>query len=451
MKREHWKSRFGFMWAAIGSAIGLGSIWRFPYIVGENGGALFIMLFAVCLLVVGIPTLLAEIIIGRKSHLSPQGAFQELGKGPRWGRLGGLTVFTGFIISSFYSVIAGWTLGYLVESIFMGFSTIQTDQAAASHFAHLTQNSFWAIGCHAAFMALSALILYFGIQKGIESWNKVLMPLLMILLIGLVIHGLFLPNAKQAIHFLLKPDLSEMTPQVVIMALGQAFFGLSLGQGTMVTYGSYLTRKENILKVCLPIASSVIIVSLLAGIAIYTTVFSQNIQVDSGPNLMFQVLPLVFSKMAFGRFFGMLFFLLIFLAGLTSQISAMEPTIAYLMENRKFKRHIAVLTCATLAFLVGIPSALSFGLMKNTQLFGMNFFDFVSFISINILVPLGGLFAVVLLGWKVSKKETVEHLLIGADGMLLKRSFLKKMFIFNIRYITPLLLVIILLNLLGLI
>jgi NSS family neurotransmitter:Na+ symporter len=242
-----------------------------------------------------------------------------------------------------------------------------------------------------------------------------------------------------------------MTPKVVIMALGQAFFGLSLGQGTMVTYGSYLTRKENILKICLPIASSVIIVSILAGIAIYTTVFAQNIPIDSGPNLMFKVLPLVFSKMAFGRFFGFLFFLLIFLAGLTSQISAMEPTIAYFMEKRKYDRKKAVILCATFAFLLGIPSALSFGLMKDVQIFDMNFFEWISYASINILVPVGGFLSVILLGYKVSKKETIDHLDIGADGFLKESSFLKKAFIFNIRYVTPVLIFVILLNLLGII
>lgn len=449
MKREHWKTRFGFMWAAIGSAIGLGSIWRFPYVVGENGGALFIVLFAGCLLLVGIPTLLAEVVIGRKTHLSPEGAFTQLGRNAFWGKLGGLTVLTGFIISSFYSVIAGWTLGYLIESIFQGFASVTSNELATSKFLELTQNSYWTIGYHLLFMSLAGSILYYGIQKGIESWNKILMPLLMTLLLCLVIHGLFLPNAKQAVTFLLKPDFSEMTPKVVIMALGQAFFGLSLGQGTMVTYGSYLTRKENVLKICLPIASSVIVVSILAGVAIYTTVFSQNMQIDSGPNLMFNVLPLVFSKMAFGRFFGFAFFLLIFLAGLTSQISAMEPTIAYLMEKRKLQRHQAVVICSIGAALLGIPSALSFGLLKDFSFFNMNFFEWISYLSINILVPMGGLLAVILLGYRVSAKDTIQHLDVGADGLLKRSVRLKKLYIFSLRYITPALILLVLLNLLG--
>lgn len=449
MKREHWKSRLGFMWAAIGSAIGLGSIWRFPYVLGQSGGAIFILIFVACLLLVGIPTLLTEIVIGRKTHLSPYGAFESLGKKPSYGVLGQMTVITGFIISSFYSVIAGWTLGYLCESILFGFASMSDSQMAKTHFVSLTQNPFWTVGFHGFFMALSAYILYSGIQKGIESWNKILMPLLLGLLLLLTIHGLFLPNADQAIAFLLKPDFHEVTPQVVIMALGQAFFGLSLGQGTMVTYGSYLTRKENVLKICLPIASSVIIISILAGIAIYTTVFAYNLPLDSGPNLMFQVLPLVFSKMAFGRVLGIFFFLLIFMAGLTSQISAMEPSIAYLMERRKYSRHLAVVMVAIGAFLLGIPSALAFGLLKDFTLFQMNFFDLISFISINILVPLGGLAAVLLLGYKVSKNSFFSHLDLGADGFFEKKPFLKKGLFFSIRYVVPVLLFIILLNLLG--
>ncbi len=443
MKREQWKSRFGFMWAAIGSAIGLGSIWRFPYIVGQSGGALFILLFCACLLLVGIPTLLTEIVIGRKSHLSPTGAFYALGKTPFYRRLGGVTVLTGFLISSFYSVIVGWTLGYLVEAILFGFSG--PTGLAARAFQQIVQNPFWTVGYHAVFMGISSLILYSGIQKGIESWNRILMPMLMALLVFLAVRGLFLPRAQEAVQFLLEPSWSELSPQVFIMALGQAFFGLSLGQGTMVTYGSYLTRKENILKICLPIASSVIIVSLLAGIAIYTTVFSQGLAIDFGPNLMFQTLPLSFSTMPFGRILGILFFLLIFLAGLTSQISAMEPTIAYLMENRRYARHQAVLLCAVGAFVLGIPSALSFGIHAS------KFFDWISYLSINILVPLGGLFAVWLLGWKVRQQEVLDHLDLGADGYLKHHSTLKRWFLFNIRYITPILLVLILLNLLGVI
>lgn len=217
----------------------------------------------------------------------------------------------------------------------------------------------------------------------------------------------------------------------------------------MVTYGSYLTRKENVLKICLPIASSVIIISVLAGIAIYTTVFAYNLPLDSGPNLMFQVLPLVFGKMAFGRVLGVFFFLLIFMAGLTSQISAMEPSIAYLMEKKRLKRHQAVIAVAIGAFLLGIPSALAFGLFKDFTLFNMNFFDLISFVSINILVPLGGLAAVLLLGYKVSRQDFFNHLDLGADGFFTKHLKLKKGLFFSIRYIVPFLLFIILLNLLG--
>ena len=446
MKREHWKSRFGFMWAAIGSAIGLGSIWRFPYVVGENGGALFICIFVFCLVIVGLPTLLSEIIIGRMTHLNPKGAFKAITNSSFWSKLGGITVLTGFIISSFYSVIAGWTLGYLFESVFFGFKSIVSSESALQHFNYLTGNSFWSLSFHAIFMFLSGLVLYFGIQKGIESWNKFFMPLLMVVLFVLVIHGLMLPNSSKAIKFLLMPNWDSFNSKTILVALGQAFFGLSLGQGTMITYGSYLTRKENILNICIPIVTSVVFVSLLAGIAIYTTVFSQNMPLDSGPNLMFQVLPLVFSKMIFGKWLGVLFFLLIFIAGWTSQISAMEPTIAYLIENKRFTRNKSVIICSFCSFLLGVPSALSFGLLKSFTISDKNFFEIISYISINILVPLGGLAAVLLIGYKITKKEVYEHIDLGATGVLKKSTFIKKAFIYLIKYIVPIVITCILIN-----
>ncbi|MBI3211834.1 MAG: sodium-dependent transporter, partial [Simkania negevensis] len=281
-KREQWKSRLGFIWAAIGSAVGLGSIWRFPYVVGENGGAVFVLLYLVCLLLIGLPVLISEIIIGRKTQLNPSGAFAQLGRGALWRNIGKTTIFTGFLVSCFYAVIAGWTLGYLVESLFGRILSFQSSKETLHFFSQFT-SSFWtAVGSLFGFLFLCFLVLYTGVQRGIERWNKVFIPLLLIMLVILAAKGLMMEGGAQGALFLFKPDFKELTPTAVLVALGQAFFSLSLGQGTMVTYGSYLTTKENLPSAWFPVAFFGIAISLLAGIAIFSIVFSFGLLPSSG-------------------------------------------------------------------------------------------------------------------------------------------------------------------------
>lgn len=450
-KREHWKSRVGFIWAATGSAVGLGSIWRFPYVMGQNGGAAFVLLFFLFLFFISLPVLISEIIIGRKTELNPTGAFKTLGKGRFWQGAGGMTVITGFIVSSFYSVICGWTLGYLVEAIMGNLTHFTEASESAAYFSMLSASPSWSLGCHFAFMTLSAVILYVGVQKGIEAGNKVMMPLLFFILIVLVIKGLTLPDAWKGVSFVFSPDWSSIKPTTVVMALGQAFFGLSLGQGTMVTYGSYLNRKVNIPNTCIPIALSVTIVSLLSGIAIFTVVFAVGGEPTSGTNLMFQTLPMVFSRITGGYPLAILFFLLILLAAFTSQISAMEPSISYFMDSWGWKRHHAVIVTAVGAFFLGIPSALAFGVMKGVTFWGMNFFDAISFVTIDILIPLGGLAAVLLIGWRWGLKPAFEHLKEGAGSLFQKFSFVPAYLKFSVKFLAPVIIVFILLNALGII
>ena len=451
MKRELWKSHIGFMWAAIGSAVGLGSIWRFPYIVGQNGGAAFALLFTFFLIFVSLPVLIAEIVIGRKTHLNPAGAFRALGKGKIWGGIGFMTIATGFIVSSFYSVICGWTLGYLGDAIMGGLTHFQTIGESQNYFTSHVSLGSWAIGTHFLFMFLATMILFVGVQKGIEASNSVFMPMLFIILLILVGKGLTMAGASGGLKFLFNPDFKSLTPAAVVMALGQALFGLSIGQGTMVTYGSYLSKTENIPKTAFPIAMSVIIVSLLAGMAIFTVVFSVGGSAEGGTNLMFQTLPMIFSQITGGYFLSILFFLLIFLAGLTSQISAMEPVISYFMDEKKWSRHKATLCAGSGAFLLGVPSALSFGVWKRHTIFGMNFFDAISYISINILIPFGGLAAVILLAWKWGLEPAFAHLKEGTGKFYQKHSSIDNYLKFNIKYISPVIIIIILLNLIGVI
>ena len=451
MKRELWKSHIGFMWAAIGSAVGLGSIWRFPYIVGQNGGAAFILLFVIFLVFVSLPVLIAEILIGRKTHLNPCGAYRALGKGKGWGSLGLMTIATGFIVSSFYSVICGWTLGYLADALLGGITHFKTISESQGYFLEHVGSPFWAVGTHFGFMFLATLILFVGVQKGIEGSNRIFMPMLFIILTALVVKGLTMNGAAQGLNFLFNPDWKSLTPAAIIMALGQALFGLSIGQGTMVTYGSYLPKSENIPKTAFPIAMSVIIVSLLAGMAIFTVVFSVGAAPEGGTTLMFQTLPMIFSQMTGGYFLAILFFLLIFIAGLTSQISAMEPLISYFIDEKKWSRHKATIFSGAGAFLLGVPSALSFGIWKGHTFFGLNFFDAISYVSINILIPIGGLSAVILVGWKWGLIDAFAHLKEGTGKFYQKHTVISKYLRFNIKYISPVIIVIILLNFLGII
>lgn len=449
MKRALWKSRIGFISAAVGSAVGLGNIWRFPYVVGEGGGAAFVLVYVMCLFLVGLPVLLSEITIGRKTKLSPEAAFEKLGRSRGWKLSGRVTIFTGLIVAAFYSVVSGWTLGYLVEALMGRLTHFETANQAQSYFQQLTSSSWWSTGFHLAFMVASAGILYAGVQRGIEAWNKFLMPLLFIVLLALVVKGLTMSGSERGLKFLFQPDWSAIGPKMILMALGQAFFALSLGQGTMVTYGSYVSDQENIPSTCLPIATFGLFISLLAGIAIFSIVFSVGLSPDAGPSLMYETLPLVFSQVKGGYILGVAFFLLVLVAAITSQISAMEPMIAYLSDRFKLPRHRAVRITALSAFLLGLPCALAFGAWSHVKLWGMNLFELISATAVNILIPLGGLAAVLLLGWRWGLKPAFQHISSGAEDFTKRYVYLISYLRFAIKYTAPFAIIIIIANSIG--
>ena len=443
MKREQWKSRLGFIWAAVGSAIGLGSIWRFPYVVGDNGGATFIFLYLICLVLVGFPVLISEIMIGRKTQTSPLGAFFLLGRNKTWKKIGKMTIITGFLVSSFYGVISALTLGYFFEAIFGKLTHFSDISQTASHFMQVSSNAFWVIAFQFLFMVLCVLILFTGVRKGIEAGNKIMMPLLLLVLIALAIKGITMEGSERGITFLFKPNWSLITPTAIVMALGQAFFSLSLGQGTMITYGSYVPEKENLPSTCLPITIFGILVSLLSGLAIFTIVFAVGMKAASGESLMFQTLPIILSKIPGGYFLAVLFFLLLVLAALTSQISALEPMIAYLVDEKKWGRHKSVLVTVASSFVIGIPSALSLGVLKTMTVFGMPFFQFMIFLCLNILIPLGGLASVILVAWRWGIKNALKELKIGTGDLFTRYPILKTYFHVSIKYIAPIIIVLI--------
>ena len=445
-KREHWKSKLGFMWAAIGSAVGLGSIWRFPYIVGQNGGAIFVLLFCVFLIFVSLPIMLSEIVVGRKTQANPSDAFKKLGKGDGWKALGTMQVITGFLVSVFYSVICGWTLGYLIETISGNITHFKTALEAKAFWESCFQSVTWALGCQIGFIFIAASVLFAGVQKGIEATNKILMPMLFFMLLFLAYIGLSMPGSEKGLLFLFKPDWSMLNGKVALLALGQACFGLSVGQGTIITYGSYLKNKDNLFKISIPVTIAVVVVSLLAGIAIFTSVLSMGGDVSSGSELIFQSLPLIFSQLQFGGFISFLFFLLILFAGLTSQISAMEPLIAYLTDHKTFSRHKAVLVCSIGVLVLGIPAGLSFGVLSSYTIFSKTIFDALSFLCVNILIPLGALSVVILVGWKNPFVDFINHLEKGMSFKVSKSKGMRFIFAAAIKYIAPVVIFLILLN-----
>lgn len=406
MRRERWASRLGFITAAAGSAIGLANIWRFPYLVGQNGGAAFILVYLAFLALLGYPLLVAEVSIGRKGGKSPPGSLGSIaGNRNFWRRSGTLTILTGLLISSFYAVVAGWVIGYLACSLIGDIHMLSAASSAGAYFKRAISNPLWSVSYQLIFIALSTWVLLGGVRKGIEWVSRTLIPLLFLLLILFIIDGLWHDPTAHHLKFILTPDFSSLTAQGVLIALGQAFFTLSLGQGTMITYGSYLDKKSNIVSSCAMIVLFDTLAALLAAFAVFSIVGLSQASAASGPGLIFTVLPVAFSTLKGGYFLCVLFFLLIAIAALTSQISAMEPLICRLQE-KGLSRAQAVLICALLTFALGLPSSLSFT-------YGWGFYNWITFFSLNILIPIGGLIAAVFVGWVWKTYPALQEVNLG--------------------------------------
>ncbi|MFH0765060.1 MAG: sodium-dependent transporter [Calditrichota bacterium] len=392
--REHWGSRLGFVLAAAGSAIGLGNIWKFPFITGKYGGAAFVMFYLVSILFIGAPVMLIEFAIGRKTQRNPVGAFRSLAPDKPYFLIGALGVIAGFIILSYYSVVAGWTLAYIYKAVAGGFAHFTSQEIAAESFKMYAANPIWPILTHAVFMFLCVIIVIKGVKSGIERWSVILMPTLFIIIILLVIRGVTLEGAEKGLAFLFQPDFSKLNGEAMLVAMGHAFFTLSLGMGAMLTYGSYLGENENLLKSALWIVVMDTAVALLAGVAIFTAVFAMGFEPGAGPGLVFHVLPAIFAMMPAGYIVGILFFMLLAIAALTSGISLLEVVTAYFVDEKGMTRAKATVLFGVIIFLLGIPSALSFGLMENVKLFNFTWFDFFDYLSFKYLLPLGGLLMV---------------------------------------------------------
>lgn len=438
--RGQWASNIGFILAAAGSAVGLGNIWKFPYLAGVNGGGAFVVIYLAMVVIIGFVIMLGEMAIGRNTHLSAVGAYKKLSE--KWAFIGFIGVIVGFCILSFYSVIGGWVLNYIYKYLTGGIVGAE----AGTYFSGFISGTTGPIVWHLLFMILTCVIVLKGIAGGIEKASKFMMPALFILLIVVALRSVTLDGAMEGIEFFLKPDFSKVTIETVMAALGQAFFSLSLGMGAIITYGSYLGKTENLEKNAIIIPAIDTAVAILAGFAVLPAVFAFGFEPGVGPSLMFITLPSVFDSMPFGQFFGILFFILILFAALTSAIALLEVVVSFIIDNFKIGRKRATIIISIIIFIIGIPCSLANGpVMGDFLIFGYNFFDFMSFLAESVLMPLGGLLMCIFIGYVWGVDNISNE--ISCNGKYRFRS--KPFFIIMIKYVAPALIFIIWLNAIG--
>ena len=418
-KREQFTGRLAVVLAMAGSAIGLGNIWRFPYLVGQNGGAAFILVYIVACALLAIPVFLSECVIGRRSGSSTFGAMRKLAPGSNYRWAGLVTVITPVLLLSFYSVVGGWSVDYLLKAC-----TLRFTQDSAGVFEELLSSTWEPIFMHTAFMVGTAIVILLGVKKGIERFTKVTMPLLFILIIIIVVFGLTLPGAGKGVEYLVKPDFTKITPSVITSAMGQAFFSMSLGVGTILTYASYVSKEENLMVSAGGTAVFDLLFAVLAGFAVMPAVFAAGIQPGQGPGLLFDTLPYIFSQMTpwVGAVISILFFLSVLVAALTSSISLLEVGVAYLVEEKGVSRTKATIGLGALVWAIGVACSLSGGV-----------FDFLDHLCSDWLMPFGGLLFAMFVGWKMSKADVRDELTNGGT----RNRILFNVVYFLIRYIAP--------------
>jgi len=413
-----WSSRWMFILAATGSAVGLGNIWRFPYITGENGGGAFVLVYLLCVLMVGLPIMIAEIMVGRRGRRSPINTMAALaedeGLSQRWRYLGWMGVVAGFVILSFYSVVAGWSLAYVVY-VATGLFEGATSASAQETFGALTGSASRMVLWHTLFMVMTIAVVARGVRGGLEQAVKYLMPALFAMLLLMVCYALLAGDPGAAFVYLFEPDFTRITRESVLVALGQAFFSLSLGMGSIMIYGSYLPNGTSIMQTAGIIAGADTVVALLAGLAIFPIVFGYGLEPGQGPGLVFVSLTIAFGQMPGGQVFGVLFFVLLSVAAWTSAISLLEPVAAWLVESLGWSRVKSCMVGGIGAWVLGFGSVLSFNHWSEFTPGGRNFFDWSEFLSTSVLLPLGGLFLAIFAGWRMRLASTMEELGSGAS------------------------------------
>lgn len=445
-QRALFATKIGAIAATVGSAVGLGNIWRFPYEAGVHGGGAFLLLYIFFILILGVPVLCSEFTLGMASRNGIFGAYSTLKPGSRWRNTGYIGIIASILILGFYSVVSGWTMEYMMQAV-SGNIYGQSEEQLHAAFGEFTSGwrpVMWTI----IFLTINYIVIIRGVEKGIEKMSNILTPLLLIIIIAFCINSLYLPAAKEGLEFLFKPDFSAITPAVVIGALGQAFFSLSLGLGCMLTYASYFKENTDIVRSANITAILDTLIAVMAGVLIFPAVFSFGFSPAGGPRLVFEVLPAIFSQMPGGRVWSMLFFFMLFLASLTSTISLSEISVTYLTDNRHMNRKKACGTVISITMFLGILCALSFSTFTRIELpvIGqLNFFNWFDYFSSNILLPIGGLAASIFVGWVIDKKILQKYLSNTSSGKPVGpfRKAINSLIVFSIRYIAPILITVI--------
>ena len=449
-----WSSRLAFILAATGSAVGLGNIWKFPYIAGENGGGAFVLVYLLCIGIIGIPIMMAEVLVGRRGRQSPINTMRTLaaeeGAGKYWRLLGWAGVLAGFLILSYYSVIAGWAMSYVFRTG-SGLFTGLTADGVQSIFNNLISDPERLLAWHTLFMVMTMIIVARGVRNGLERAVKFLMPILFVILFVLVGYAWNSGAFDEGVKFLFQPDFGALTANGVLIAMGHAFFTLSLGMGAIMVYGSYLPGDASIAKTSIAVSLMDTTVALLAGLAIFPIVFANGLEPGAGPGLIFQTLPIAFGHMQYGAFFGMLFFVLLVFAAWSSSISLIEPAVAWLVENKGMTRVYASIVAGFATWFTGLLTVLSFNLWSEVKLLSMievfedyTVFDLLDYLTANIMLPLGGLLIAIFAAWKMSRASSVDELGMGDR-------FFYRLWRFLVRYITPIAVIIVFLNAVSLI
>ncbi len=447
----YWSSRFAFVLAAAGSAVGLGNIWKFPYMAGENGGGAFVLLYLICILLFGIPVMMSEVLLGRRGRSSPANTMNllavEENRNGSWSLLGLMGVLAGFLILSYYSVIAGWALAYVVETGSGAFVQISSE-GAGDVFDALISNPHRLIFWHTLFLVITMIVVIRGVNRGLETAVRFLMPTLFVLILVMIAYSILYGEFLSGLKFLFAPDFSKLTPEVVLKAMGQAFFSLSLGMGAIMMYGSYLPKNASIATTSFQVAIADTLVALLAGLAIFPIVFANGLEAGQGPGLIFNTLPLAFGQMSGGILFGTLFFILLVFAAWTSAISLIEPAVAWLIEKFSISRLTSSLICAAITWFIGLGTVFSFNKWKKIELFngtfleGKSFFDLLDYATSNIMLPLGGILICIFAAWMMRESSRRDELSIQHEGSYLLWRFLA-------RYLTPIGVILIFLHVIG--
>lgn len=444
-KRATFGSKIGVILATVGCAVGLGNIWRFPYMLGENGGAAFLLVYISCILFLGIPVMITEFFIGRYSRKNAAGAFKVMAPGTKWSVIGYNGVAAAFLILGYYAVVSGWTLEYIVQA-FSGSLEGKNATDFADEFTAFSTGVFRPILWTVVFIALTHIIIISGVKEGIERASKVMMPVLFLILIALCVRSITLPGASEGLTFLFNPDFSKIDSSVVLSAMGQAFFSLSIGMGCLITYASYFGKQTNLQTTALQVTILDTLVAVLAGVMIFPAVFSFGIEPTTGPELVFITLPNVFEQLPFGNIWSFVFFVLLALAALTSTISLHEVSTAYVHEEYHISRKKAAVIVSIGVTILGILSSLSMGLLKSYTLFGLNFFNLLDFVTAKIMLPLGGMMICIFTAKRVDKLLLKEE--VTNHGTI--RFYFFSTYVFFVKYIAPIGIGLIFFNELGL-